>query len=67
MSRLPGEIKLDDQTFIICAALCGQSSEHHAGQFVSGNWVCSETCRKELAHKLSTNDLIDSGGLGDCP
>ena len=48
-------------------ANCGEFSTN-AGQFVKdGRWVCTESCRKELALKQSYDDLAASGGIVDAP
>lgn len=49
----------------LTCANCGQQSTTQ-GQFLGdGRWVCTESCRKELAEKPSYDDLATSGGIVD--
>jgi hypothetical protein len=51
----------------LTCACCGEVSTN-PGQFVKdGRWVCTDSCRKELADAQSYADHAASGGIVDAP
>lgn len=57
----------DNSAQPLTCASCGELSTN-PGQFLAdGRWVCTESCRKELALSQSYDDLRESGGIVDAP
>ena len=52
---------------ILTCANCNQESTS-PGQFLKdGRWVCTDSCRRELADSQSYDDLAASGGIVEAP
>lgn len=67
VDKMRAAVKLSRPRAELTCANCTEVSTN-PGQFLrDGRWVCTESCRKELATKQSMDDLAASGGIVGAP